>query len=125
MKNLRIHGFKNIFKFSKNDSNKFIVLLRKDVYPYEFMDDQENFNKTSLLVKEEFYSKLNMENIKDSNYNRAKIICNDFEMNNLGEYQDLFLERDTLLLADVLENFRKICLEIYQLNPGKFRSSPQ
>ena len=58
--------FKNIFKFSNNDINKFILLLRKGVYPYEYMDDWEKFNETTLPEKEEFYSNLNMEDITDA-----------------------------------------------------------
>ena len=58
--------FKNTFKFSYNDINKFILLLRKDIYPYEYIDDWEKFNETTLLEKEEFYSDLNMEDITDT-----------------------------------------------------------
>ena len=58
--------FKNIFKFSNNDINKFILLLRKGVYPYEYMDDWEKFNETTLPEKDEFYSNLNMEDITDA-----------------------------------------------------------
>ena len=65
-------GFKNTFKFSNNDINKFILLLRKVVYPYEYMDDWEKFNETSLPEKEEFYNKLDMEDITDADYMHAK-----------------------------------------------------
>ena len=64
--------FKNTFKFSNNDINKFILLLRKGVCPYEDIDERENFNETSLPEKEEFYSSLNMEDIKDADYMPAK-----------------------------------------------------
>ena len=57
--------FKNTFKLSNNDINKIIFLLRKDVYPYKYMDEWEKFNETSLAEKEEFYSQLNMEDITD------------------------------------------------------------
>ena len=63
--------FKNTFKFS-NDINKFILLWRNGLYPYEFMDDWEKFNENSLLEKEEFYSDLNMENITESDGSHAK-----------------------------------------------------
>ena len=65
--------FKNTFKFSNNDTNKFIFFLRKGIYPYEYMDDMETFHKTS---KEEFYSNLNMEDNTD--YMHAKRVCKDF-----------------------------------------------
>ena len=58
--------FMNTFKFSNNDINKYILLLRKGVYPYEYMDDWKKFNETSLPEKEEFYSNLKMEDIIDA-----------------------------------------------------------
>ena len=64
--------FKNTYSFCNNDLNKFILLLRKGVYPYEYMDNWERFNETSLPSKESFYSNLNMDNIDDKymqNYN--------------------------------------------------------
>ena len=64
--------FKNTSKFSNSDINKFILLLGKDVYPYEYMDDWENFNETTLPEKEEFYSNLNMEDITDADYMHGK-----------------------------------------------------
>ena len=66
------------------------------------------FNETSLPEKEDFYSHLNMEDITDADYVHAKIVCKDFEIKNLGEYHDLHVQSDTLLLATVFENFRNI-----------------
>ena len=87
------------------------------------MDDWEKFNETSLREKEDFYSHLNMEDITDADYVHAKKVCKDFEIKNSGEY-DLYVQSDTLLLADVLENFRNMCLKIYELDPAKFLSAP-
>ena len=72
--------FKNTFKFSNNDTNKFILLLSKGAYPYENMDEREKFNKTSLAEKEEFYSNLNMEDITDA--------CNQLALQNIFQLQD-------------------------------------
>ena len=83
------------------------MLLRKSVYPDEYMDDWESFNET-LTEKEEFYSNLNIEDIIDAEYIHAKRNCKDFEIKNLGQYHDLYLESDVFLL-DVFENFRKMC----------------
>ena len=83
------------------------MFLRKGVYPYEFINDWEKCNGTSLPEKEEFYSNLNMVDITDSDYNYAKRICKDFEIKHLSEYHNLLLRTDTLLLADVLKNFLK------------------
>ena len=89
------------------------ISLSKSVYPYEYMDECEKCNQTLLPRKEDCYSNLNMEDIKDSDYNHAKRVCKDFEIKNLGEYHDMYCKSDTLLLAYGFENFRKICLEIY------------
>ena len=86
--------------------------MRKGVYPYEYIDDWEKFNQTSLHEKEDFYSNLNMEDITDADYAHAKIVCKDFEIKNLGEYHDLYVQSDALLLADVFGNFRNMCLKI-------------
>ena len=64
--------FKNTFKFSNNDINKFIFLLRKIVYHYEYMDGLEKFNEALLPEKEEFDSNLNMQNITDAYYVHKK-----------------------------------------------------
>ena len=64
--------FFNAYKFSNHDNNEFILLLRKDVYPYEYIDDWEKFNKTALPQKEDFYSHLNMEDIIDADYVHTK-----------------------------------------------------
>ena len=66
MKNFK--RFKNTFKFSNNDSNKFILLFKKGFYPHEYMDEWEDFNETTLPEKEEFFSNLNMEDITDADY---------------------------------------------------------
>ena len=87
------------------------------------MDDCEKFNETSLTEKEDFYSHLNMKDITDADYAHAKRVCKEFEIKNLGEYHDLYVQSETLLLADVFENFRNMCLEIYELDPAKYLSA--
>ena len=89
------------------------------------MDDWEKFNETSLPEKEEFYSHLNVEDITDADYAHSKRVCKDFEIKNLGEYHDLYVQSNTLLLIDIFENIRNICLEIYELDPTKFLSAPR
>ena len=61
-----------------------------------------------------------MEDIADAGYNHAKEVCKDFEIKYLGEYHDLYLKRDTLLLADVFEKFNKMCFVIYEIDPAYF-----
>ena len=99
--------FKNTLKFFNNDINKFIMLLRNFIDPYEYIDEWEKFNETSLPEKEEFCNNLNVEDIKDADYMLAKRVFKYFEIKNLGEYHDLYLKNNRLLLADVFENFKK------------------
>ena len=65
-----------------------------------------------------------MEDITDADYAHAKRVCKDFEIKNLGEYRDLYVQSDILLLTDVFENFRNMCLEIHEPDPAKFLSAP-
>ena len=106
------------------DFNKFILLLRKGVYPCEYLDNWERFNETSLPNEKSFYSNLNMENIDDIDYRHGNNVFKGFKLKNLGEYHDLYVQRDTLLLADLFENFRNTCLEEYELDPAYFLSLP-
>ena len=89
------------------------MLLREGVYPYQYMDVWEKFNEATLPEKEEFYSNLNMEEIPEVDYMHRKRVCKDFEIKSLGEYHDLYLKSDTLFLAHVFENFRKMSLTVY------------
>ena len=98
--------------------------MRKGVYPYEYMDNWERFNEMSLPSKESLYSNLNMENIEDIDYRHGNNMFKRFKLKNLGEYHDLYVQSDTLLLADVFENFRKMCLKVYELGPAHFLSLP-
>ena len=90
-----------IYKFSNHDNDKCILLLQKGVYPFEYMDDWEKFNETTLPEKENFYSHLNMEDITDKDYAYAKLVCKDFEIKNLGEVHDLHVQSNNLLLPTV------------------------
>ena len=119
-----IKRFASTYSFCNNDLNKFILLLRKGVYPYEYMDNWQRFNETSLPSKESFYSNLNMEDIDDIDYRHGSNVFNKFKLNNLGDYHDLYVQSDTLLLADVFENFRDMCLKEYELDPAHFLSLP-
>ena len=119
-----IKRFTSTYSFCNNDLNKFILLLRKGIYPYEYMDNWERFNETSLPSKESFYSNLIMEYIDDIDYRHGNNVFNKFKLNNLGDYHDLYVQSDTLLLADVFENFRDMCLKEYELDPAHFLSLP-
>ena len=115
-----IKKFANTHQFCNGDLDKFVLLLRKDVYPYEYIDSWERFNETSLPDKEAFYSKLNEEGISNIDYANGQKVWKVFKIKNLGEYHDLCIHYDTLLLADVFENFRDKCIEIYDIDPALF-----
>ena len=89
-----------------------------------YIDSWERFNETSLPPKESFYSELNLEDISDQDYLHVQKVWDVFEIKNLGEYHDLYIQSDTLLLADVFEKFRNTCIEIYELDPAHFLSAP-
>ena len=119
----------NMYEFYNGDINKFILLLRKGVYPYAYMDSWERFDEISLPDKKAFYSNLNMEDITDVDHRHAKRVFNGVALKNLsnknlGDYHDLYVQSDTLLLADVFEDFRNMCIKVYELNPGHFLSAP-
>ena len=109
-----IKRFASTYEFCNGNLNKFILLLRKGIYPYEYTDNWERFDAISLPNKESFYSNLNMENIDDTDYRHGNNVFKRFKLKYVGEYQNLYVQSDTLLLPDVFENFRNMCLEVYE-----------
>ena len=110
-------------KFCNGDLNKVGMLLRKGLYPYEYMDSWEKFNETSLPAKNDFYSELTLEDLSNEDYEHAqKVFKKDFT--DMGDYHDLYVQTDKLLLADVFEKFREKFIEIYGLDPSYFYSAP-
>ena len=100
-------------------------MLRKGIYPYEYIDILEKFNETTIPSKEAFYSNLNLENITDEDYNHTQKVWDVFKIRNLGGYHDLYVQSDALLLADVFENFRDNSIDIYELDPSYFVYVPR
>ena len=84
----------------------------------------KTLGKLHWQIKKAFYSNLNLEDISDEDYAHSQKVWGVFEIRNRDEYHDLYAQSDTLLLADVLENFRNKCLEIYWLDPVYFVSAP-
>ena len=107
-----------------NGDNKFLLLLRTGVYPYEYMDSQERVNESSLPDKGAFYSELYLEDITDKDYAHAQNMFKELGLKNLGDYLDLYVQSNILLLADVFENFGNKCIEMHDLDPAHFLSSP-
>ena len=122
--NLARSGMEKFQNLKKEFKENFELLTQKGVYPYDYMNCLEKFSETQLPIKEDFYSKLNDCNITDKEYKHAQDIWEKFGINNLGEYHDLYLKTDVLLLADVFEEFRNICLENYNLDPAWYYTSP-
>ena len=119
-----IKRFASSYEFCNNDLNKFVLLLRKGVYPYEYADTWEKFSEISLPSKEDFYSNLNMEDISDIDYRHANNVFKIFKLENLGNYHDLYVQSNTLFLANVFNNFRDMCIKEYELDPAHFLSLP-
>ena len=108
-------------KFDPRSPSKFIVYLDANNL---YMNGIEKFEETKLPPKEKFFSKLNDCEVSDEDYNHAQRIWKEFRIKNLGEYRDLYLKSDVLLLADVFEEFRNVCLENYSLDPAWYYTSP-
>ena len=120
--NLPDDGFNNLERYYTND--KLSLVKRKGVYPYEYMDSLERFKENKLPPKEAFYSRLMGEGISDEDYEHAKKVWKVFGMKTLQDYHDLYNVTDVLLLADVFENFRNICMENYKLDPAHYFTAP-
>ena len=114
----------SIMKKLMPEENKRQLLLKKGIYPYEYMDSFERFAEIQLPEKEKFYSSLSGKGITDEEYARAKQVWEKFGCRNLGDYHDLYVATDTALLADAFENFRKVCEERYGLDPAHYYSAP-
>ena len=104
--------------------DKFNLLARKGVYPYEYMDSLEKLKETALPPKEAFYSRLNDGGISDEDYAHAQNVWKTFKMKYFKDYHELYNKVDVLLLADVFENLRNICLTNYELDPAHYYTAP-
>ena len=121
VKNLSLEDMKETSRFF---GKKIDLVSRKGIYPYEYMDDFEKFKKQSLPKKTSFFSRLKQEKVSEKDFEHAQKVWREFELKNMGEYHDLYLKTDVLLLADVMENFRKLCEENYELDPAHFFTVP-
>ena len=120
--NLPKDDFNNLKRYYTGD--KLSLLTRKGVYPYEYTDSLEKLKETKLPPREPFYSRLNDEGISNEDYVHARKVWKTFEMKNLKYYHNLYNQVDVLLLADVYENFRDICIKNYKLDPAHYYTAP-
>ena len=122
VKNLPKESFKNITEFYEGDELK--LLLRKGVFPYDWFDNFGKLSSTSLPPKEAFHSILNDSGISEEDYIHAQNVWETFKMKTMRDYHDLYLKSDVLLLSDVFENFRDVCLDNYRLDPMFYYTAP-
>jgi hypothetical protein len=125
-KNLNIDDL----KYVKKQINPLIFNIisyknkRKGIYPYDYIDSEDKFKETELPTKDKFYSKLNKSHISDEDYDLAKQVWDTLEIKTLEEYTKTYMKLDILLLSDLFENFRNLCLNIYKIDPLHFYTSP-
>ncbi|XP_057335464.1 uncharacterized protein LOC130674213 [Microplitis mediator] len=115
---------KQITRKYYTDPDKFKLMIRKGVFPYEYIDSVDKLDDKQLPERKLFYSKLNDNDVSDEDYNHAQEVWNKFNIKTLGEYSDLYLKTDVLLLADIFENFRHSCQKTYELDPLHYFTSP-
>ena len=118
--NSLISKFSNTYQLAQGNLVKFILLLKRGVYPYEYMDNWEKFNATVLPTIDKFYSSLNLKNISKKDHNHGLNVWDTFNIKNLAKYHDLYVQADTAQLADTFEQFRLLCLEKHKLDPAHF-----
>ena len=121
--NLACRG-SEFFGFDEYSENQYKLLIKKGIYPYEYMTDWDKFKEMKLPPREAFYSKLNMAGVKGKDYEHANRVWKGFGLKDLGEYHDLYLKTDIILLANVFEAFRKVCLKNDGLDPAHFYTAP-
>ena len=119
--NLSSDDFNNTKHVFKSNTS---LLTRKGVFPYDYVSSIDKLSETQLPPKDEFYSKLNDEDISDEDYQHAIKVWNKFGCKTIKDYHDLYLKSDVLLLADVFEKFRSTCLKHYKLDPAHYYTSP-
>ncbi|GBN96254.1 hypothetical protein AVEN_38661-1 [Araneus ventricosus] len=100
------------------------LLLKKGIYPYEYMSSFDKFEETQLPPQSAFHSSLTNEGITEADYEHAQTVWKCFDIKNLGEYHDLYVKTEAILLSDIFENFRKLTQNFYQLDAAHMLTSP-
>lgn len=118
-----VERFKHTLSNSEDDKAAHL-LLRKGVYPYEYIDSFDRFDETSIPQKEAFYSRLTRDGISDADFQHVQTVWEAFKCKTLGDYHDIYLRTDVLLLADVFEAFRTTSMTHYGLDPAHYFSAP-
>ena len=115
-------GGNQFFGFDEYNEHQRELLIRKGIYLY--MDSWDRFEETKLPPKDSFYSTLSMSGVSKTDYEHAHKVWREFGINNMGEYHDLYLKTDVILLANIFEAFWNVCLNNYGLDPAHFYTAP-
>ena len=121
-KNLSAEQFKNLSNMYSDV--RFDLLRRKGVFPYEFIDSVNRLNESKLPPKSAFYSNLTGSGISNEDYKHAQAVWKEFGCKTLTDYLELYNKSDVLILADIFENFRDVCMKEYKLDPAWYYTSP-
>ena len=116
----KLHNLRNCYP----EENEFQLLQNKGLYPYDYIDDETKLTSGQIPTELDFYNKLKDEHISDENYNHFKHVWKVFKCKKFKDYHELDLKVDTLLLADIFENFRNTCMNTYQLDPVHYFTAP-
>ena len=120
--NLPVEAFKYTEQVFQGE--QLSLMKKKGVYPYDYMNSFKKFEDNRLPKKEDFFSIMNNQHITDKDYQHAQNVWNKFGLSSMGEYHNLYLKSDILLLTDVFENFRKACQQYYGLDPAHYFTTP-
>ena len=123
MNNL-VKGGQKLMGFENYSEEQYELLVRKEIYPYEYMLSWDKFAESQLPPKKVFYSNLNISNVSKDDYEHAQRVWSAFSICNLRKHHNLYLKADIILLVNVFEAFRDTCLEHYRLDPAHFYTSP-
>ena len=115
---------KYIYTSEAFEGERLDLMKAKGVYPYDYMDSEEKFSQTQLPKRDDFYSLLTDEEISEEEYAHAQKVWETFGIENMGQYHDLYLKSDVLLLTDIFENLREQYLDTYGLDPAHYVSLP-
>ena len=126
VKNLKSSGAENFIHLNREFDSPVAreLLTKKGSYPYDYMNSFERFEETQLPPQAAFYSKLKEQELSDEDYEHAMAIWSSFGLRSMGQYHDLYLKTDVVLLSDVFENFRSTCLSNYELDPAHYFTAP-
>ena len=122
VKNLPKDGFIYLLKYFTPEQVE--LIKQKGFYPYEYIDSIEKFNEPNPPPQKAFFSKLTGRGISEKNYKHVLNVWHTFKIKTFKDYHELYNETDVLLLADVFENFRNLCLKIYGLDPVYYFTAP-